>query len=118
MLLVHRFYTFPTRRAGIERGTFRISFALWCIRYEIVNHQIGRGLSLVTTTNERPDKIDPRVRSRGYRRRYHDKVFVLIAADSCEGRATVRWQGWRTMGGREDAEGAQGEPFDRGEGEH
>jgi len=39
-----------------------------------------------------------------------------MAPDYCEGRATVRGQDWRTLGGRNDAEGGQGEPFDRGEG--
>jgi len=84
--------------------------------FQIVNHRIGRGLPLVITTNERPDTIDPRVRSRGDRRLSQDKVFVLIAPDYCEGRATVRGQDWRTLGGRDAAEGGQGEPFDRGEG--
>jgi len=84
--------------------------------FQIVNHRIGRGLPLVITTNERPDTIDPRVRSRGDRRLSQDKVFVLIAPDYCEGRAARPSQDWRTLGGRDDAEGSQGAPFDRGEG--
>ena len=32
----------------------------------------------------------------------------LIAPDYCEGRATVRGQDWRTVGGRDDAEEARG----------
>ena len=84
--------------------------------FQIVNHRIGRGVPLVITTNERPDTINPRVRSRGDRRLSQDKVFVLIAPDYCEGRAARPSQDWRTLGGRDDAEGSQGAPFDRGEG--
>jgi len=73
-------------------------------------------LPLVITTSERPDTINPRVRSHGDRHLSQDKVFVPIAPDYCEGRATVRGQDWRTLGGRDAAEEGQGEPFDRGEG--
>ena len=85
--------------------------------FQIINHRVGRGLPLVVTTNARPDTIDPRVRSRGYRRLYRDTIFVLIAPDYCEQRAARPWQDWRTLGGREDAGSDHGEPYDRGEGE-
>lgn len=85
--------------------------------FQIVNHRVVTGLPTVVTTNQRPDRIDPRLRSRAHEHLHGGKVWVIAAPDYRRRGVSVAWESWRH--GALTPEGATADhaaaAFDRGE---
>lgn len=85
--------------------------------FQIVNHRVVAGLPTVVTTNQRPDRIDSRLRSRAHEHLHGGKVWVIAAPDYRRRGVSVAWESWRP--GTSAPEGASADhataAFDRGE---
>lgn len=87
--------------------------------FQLVNHRVVARLPTVITTNQRPDRIDPRLRSRAHEHLHGGKVWVIAAPDYRRRGLSVAWESWRP--GVATPEGATADhaaaAFDRGESE-
>lgn len=84
--------------------------------FQIVNHRVVARLPTVITTNQRPERIDPRLRSRAHEHLHGGRVWVIAAPDYRRRGAGVAWESWRpgiSPGGATADHAAAA--FDRGE---
>lgn len=85
--------------------------------FQLVNHRVVARLPTVVTTNQRPDRIDPRLRSRAHEHLHGGKVWVIASPDYRRQSVSVEWEAWRPGGvvpERATADQAAA-AFDRGE---